>query len=102
MSWLSNLFRPKYGSANMARERLRIIVAHERYQRKSPDFLPKLQEEITSVIAKYVKVEKDQVLVAFGQKGDCSTLELNITLPEDMPKAKSKTPKKKAEQAAAG
>jgi cell division topological specificity factor len=71
-------------SAQTARERLMVIVSHERGQHDhQPDFLPMLQKELTDVIAKYVKIDKNMVHVDFEQKGGRSVLELNITLPED-------------------
>lgn len=87
MSWLSNLFRPKpapvvQATASTAKERLKVIVAHERGQRSSPDFLPKLEKEITEVIAKYVKIGPNDVTVEFANTGDRSVLELNIIFPE--------------------
>lgn len=69
-------------TASMAKERLQIIVAHERGQRTQPDYLPQLQQEIIDVISKYVKIDRDQVHVALENQDDCSILELNITLPE--------------------
>ena len=69
-------------TASVAKERLQIIVAHERGQRSQPDYLPQLQQEIIDVISKYVKIERDQVPVALDNQYDCSILELNITLPD--------------------
>ncbi len=70
-------------SSSIARERLMVIVAHERGAHENqPDFLPLLQKELTDVIAKYVKIDSKQVQVEFEQKGGRSVLELNITLPE--------------------
>jgi cell division topological specificity factor len=83
MKWFRELFQPRHNhSASLAKERLQVIVAHERSQRQGPDFLQKLQEEITAVIAKYVNIGADQVSVEYEQKGDRSVLELNITLPD--------------------
>ncbi len=85
-NWFKKLFggEPPKKSAQTARERLMVIVSHERGQHDhQPDFLPMLQKEITDVIAKYVKIDKNQVHVDFEQKGGRSVLELNITLPED-------------------
>lgn len=98
MRWL-NLFRKKQSSANLAKERLQIILAHERGKKDRPDYLPLLQKEIMQVIAKYVNVDQDQVNVHFDQKGECSILELNITLPEEAEKAASNTKKKSARRA---
>lgn len=79
-----NVFRfKKDNSASIAKERLQIIVAHERSKRKGPDYLPMLQKEIVEVIAKYVKIQQDDVNVSFENVGDCAILELNITLPEE-------------------
>ena len=74
--------RKKEPTASIAKERLQIIVAHERGQREEPDYLPALQKELVEVIRKYVNIEHDQVQVAVENQGSCSILELNITLPD--------------------
>ena len=73
----------KKNTASIARERLQIIVAHERGKREHPDYLPQLQQEILAVIRKYISVGDDQVQVQLDKNDDCSILELNITLPEN-------------------
>lgn len=73
--------RPK-ATANIAKERLQIIVSHERSTRNSPDYLPMLQRELIAVISKYVDIDQDQVKVELERSGNCSILELNITLPD--------------------
>jgi cell division topological specificity factor len=73
----------KKKSASLAKERLQIIVAHQRTQRNTPDYLPQMQKDILEVIRKYVEVDIDQVSVQLEQKDDSlSVLELNVTLPE--------------------
>lgn len=76
--------RSNRNSAAIAKERLKIIVAHERGRNEEPniDFLPKLQNEIVEVIAKYVTIDRDQVRIDLEQEGNAAVLELNITLPE--------------------
>ncbi|MGM0571735.1 MULTISPECIES: cell division topological specificity factor MinE [Marinobacter] len=74
--------RKNTGSANVAKERLQIIVAHERGKRDQPDYLPELQRELVAVIRKYVQIDDDQVQVEVDRNDDCSVLELNVTLPE--------------------
>ena len=69
-------------TASMAKERLQIIVAHERGQRSQPDYLPQLHRDIIEVIRKYVPIREDQVQVELDSQGTCSVLELNITLPD--------------------
>lgn len=68
-------------SAAIAKERLQIIVAHERGHQT--DYLPLLQKELLAVIAKYVQIEQDNVKVELERSGDYSVLELNITLPSE-------------------
>ena len=72
----------KETTASVAKERLQIIVAHERGQRSKPDYLPALQKELVEVIRKYVNIGSDDVHVALENQGSCSILELNITLPD--------------------
>jgi cell division topological specificity factor len=83
MSFL-DYFRSKKNnrSASVAKERLQIIVAHERGQREQPDYLPELQKELLAVIRKYVQISDDQVQVEVDRNDSCSVLELNVTLPE--------------------
>lgn len=84
MSLIDYLFRlsNKNKTASVAKERLQIIVSHERIQRSGPDYLPLLQKELIDVIAKYVAIDKDQVKVELDRSGNCSILELNVTLPD--------------------
>src|SRR5690606_23406142 len=74
--------KKKETPAAIAKERLQIIVAHERGQRNEPDYLPALPKELVEVIRKYVNIDQDQVQVALEDQGSCSILELNITLPD--------------------
>lgn len=72
----------KPSTASMAKERLQIIVAHERGSYAQPDYLPKLQQELLDVISKYVQINRDDVQVQLDRNDSCAVLELNITLPE--------------------
>ncbi len=76
------LRKEKASSAATAKERLQIVVAHERRKRNQPDYLPLLEQEILQVIRKYVDIDQDQVTVQLDNSDDCSVLELNITLPD--------------------
>ncbi|SEI52924.1 cell division topological specificity factor [Allopseudospirillum japonicum] len=82
MNFLEYFKREQPCSANVAKERLKIIVAHERLSRDQPDYLPRLQREIMEVVARYVKIAEDHVQVTVDHNGNYSVLELNITLPK--------------------
>jgi cell division topological specificity factor len=84
MSFL-NYFKSKTNTrtASVAKERLQIIVAHERSQRGQPDYLPQLQQELLAVIRKYVQISDDMIQVEVDRTDSHSVLELNVTLPEN-------------------
>jgi cell division topological specificity factor len=73
--------KPK-NSADIARERLRIIVAQERSTRGGPDYLPLLRSELLEVIRKYVHVDPDAVNVSLESDSGHDVLELSVSLPE--------------------
>ncbi len=72
----------KPATANLAKERLRIIVAQERTHRGAPDYLPLLQRELLEVIRKYVSVDTDAVKVEMAKDGDHDVLDISVSLPD--------------------
>ena len=72
----------KKTSAAVAKERLQIIVAHERRPASTPGFLPSLQKDILEVVRKYVPIQEEQIRLSLDRSGDCEVLELNISLTE--------------------
>ena len=84
MNLLKNLFSPRRNTASVAKERLKIVLAHERAGRDAPDFLPKLQKELIDVVARYVEIRDDMIRVNsgknLGKAGDTSLLEINIEI----------------------
>lgn len=81
LSKILHYFQRPEKTAKFAKERLQIIIAHERGTRDKPDYLSSLQQDIIDVIAKYVEIDKDQVKVELERKDGCSILELNVMLP---------------------
>ena len=83
MALLDFFLSRKKNTANIAKERLQIIVAERRRGDSEPHYLPQLKRDILEVICKYVKIDPEMVTVQLDQKGDdISILELNVTLPE--------------------
>jgi cell division topological specificity factor len=68
-------------SADTAKERLQILLAHERQDRSGPDYLPLLQKDILELVKKYVQVAADKVEVKLERGSEISTLEIDIELP---------------------
>jgi cell division topological specificity factor len=79
---LLKLFRR--GSAPVARERLQILLAHERVTRNQPDLLVVLREEILAVISRHVAFEPDKVQIKVDRGGSVSTLEVDIEIPNGL------------------
>ena len=78
-----NLFKllRRSGSAPVARERLQILLAHERNARNEPELLGLLREEILAVIGKHVVLDPDKVQIKMDRGGNVSTLEVEIEIP---------------------
>src|SRR6266536_3903854 len=79
------LFRPHRHSAAIAKERLKIVLAHERAGRHAPDFLPRLQKELIDVVARFVEIREDMIRVNLGKSGETSLLEINIEIDGAQP-----------------
>jgi cell division topological specificity factor len=74
-------FRPQ--SAPAARERLQVLLAHERLSADGSDLVTKLRDEILQVIAKHVQVDSDKVNVRMERGAQVSTLAVDIEIPFD-------------------
>jgi cell division topological specificity factor len=85
---LFNLFRR--GTAPIARERLQILLAHERVARDQPDLLGILREEILAVISRHVPFEPDKVQIKLDRGKTVATLEVDIEIPNGLSVALAK------------
>lgn len=82
MSMLNFFRRPRnVTSADSAKERLQILLSHERTDRSSPEYLPMLQRDILEVIQRYMRVGDEGVDIKLERGEELSTLEINIELP---------------------
>ena len=78
-----SLFRffSKPASAPQARERLQVLLAHERASHEHSDLVAVLREEILAVIAKHIQIDRDKVSVKMHRGDQMSTVEGDIELP---------------------
>ncbi len=77
-----SIFRSKRATAAPAKERLQLVIAHERTNRAGPSYLPMMKQDIVNVIRKYVPISEDEVNVSMESDGNYDVLELNISLPQ--------------------
>ena len=84
MSLFSFLLGEKKKTASVAKERLQIILAHERGSLggKRPNYLPELQRELIAVISKYVSIKAEDIKVHLEKQDDLEVLEAKIELPD--------------------
>ncbi len=78
--------RQRSNTASIAKERLQIIVAHERLKNAeggNPAFMQDLQRDILEVVRRYIPVDAEQINISMDREGDYDVLELNILLSED-------------------
>jgi cell division topological specificity factor len=78
-----NLFKllRRTGSAPVARERLQILLAHERRSAKEPELLEVLREEILKVISKHVRLDPDRLQIRMDRGKTVSTLAVDVEIP---------------------
>ena len=83
MSFLGFFLGEKKKTASVAKERLQIILAHERGTRSvEPDFLPALQKDLLEVISKYIKIDANDIKVHLERDASMEVLEVKIELPD--------------------
>ncbi|MFN7095612.1 MAG: cell division topological specificity factor MinE [Burkholderiales bacterium] len=88
MSLLDLIRGRKKPTATVARERLQIILAHERAinddqsVEDTPTWLPQLQQELVDVVAKYIKIGREDLRINLEKRDNLELLEINVTLSE--------------------
>ena len=80
MRLLDFLFPERRKTAGIAKDRLKIVLAHERASRDAPDFLPALHKDLLEVVGRYVEIRSDMLRINVGKSGDTSLLEINLEI----------------------
>lgn len=79
MSWISRLFGQKEKSSAVAKQRLQMVLIHDRSD-VTPGLLDEIKDEIIAVIAKRMAIDPDNVVVNLAQTGRESRLVAEIPL----------------------
>ncbi|MFN4116351.1 MAG: cell division topological specificity factor MinE [Inhella sp.] len=84
MGFMSFFLGEKKQTASVAKERLQLILAHERSGRQvaTPDYLPQLKAELIAVISKYVNIDPSHVVVEREHQDNLEVLAVKIELPD--------------------
>ena len=83
---LLRLFGGRTATAPVARERLQILLSHERGLLGQSDLLVTLREEILAVVSKHIQLDPDKVMVKLERGKTVSTLEVDIEVPNNFDK----------------
>ncbi len=79
---LLDIFIKKRPSAHIARERLSLVLAHERAERLSTDVIARLKEELIAVICRHTSINKDALNVTVEHRDSLEVLKVDVVLPE--------------------
>ena len=82
MSLLSFLLGEKKKTASIAKERLQIILAHERASGAPADYLPALQRDLMEVISRYVRIDPNDIQVKLERHESLEVLEVKIEIQQ--------------------
>ncbi|MGF1476653.1 MAG: cell division topological specificity factor MinE [Geminicoccaceae bacterium] len=87
MKLLDFFRRREPGTADAAKERLKVIVVRDRATSgDGPDFIHLLEQDILEVIRKYIEIDQNKVQVDIDKSGNMSMLEVNVELPSSFTK----------------
>lgn len=87
MSFLSNIFARRQQSSSVAKDRLQILLAHERSaggEAGESDLIRQLHKEIMEVIARHVAIDQDKVQIKVDRGSGCSMLEIDVEVPQEL------------------
>ena len=79
---LLDIFVKKRPSAHVARERLSLVLAHERAARSGNDVIARLKEELIAVICRHTAIDKDALNVTVEHRDSVEVLKVDLVLPE--------------------
>ena len=82
---LMRFFKAKPKTSSVAKERLQLILAHERIGRNPngtaiPDFLPQLQRDLIAVLSKYVNIGENDIKINVDRQDNLDLLEVKIEI----------------------
>lgn len=77
--FLSRLFGRDEGSKKAAKDRLRLVLVHDRTS-LSPRLMENLREELINVISKYLEIDEEGLEVSFDQEEETTALIANIPI----------------------
>lgn len=72
-------------TADVARERLKMMISQDRMQRSQPDFLPRLQRELIELVRSYTHSDRSDIQIHYHCLPQRSQIELNVSWPRNTP-----------------
>ena len=76
---MKSLFNSDDNSKDLAKERLRLILVHDRIG-VSPEIIGEMKEEIIEVIAKHLEIEEEELEMELSREDNSMALVANIPI----------------------
>jgi len=76
-------FFKRGATAPIARERLQILLSHERVALGPRDLVTVLRDELVATIARHIEIDPEKVMVKMDRAGAVSTLEIEVEIPSE-------------------
>ena len=82
MSFLDFFTKRKPATANLAKERLQVIIAREGNRSSNPELIQQIKRAVLEAVGKFVQVKPEDIAIELENQRDLEVLSVSVTLPD--------------------
>lgn len=82
MSFLDFFTKRKPATANLAKERLQVIIAREGNRSSNPELIQQIKRAVLEAVGKFVQVKPEDIAIEVENQRDLEVLSVSVTLPD--------------------
>ncbi len=82
MSFLDFFTKRKPPTANLAKERLQVIIAREGNRSSNPELIQQIKRAVLEAVGKFVQVKPEDIAIELENQRDLEVLSVSVTLPD--------------------
>ena len=82
MSFLDFFTKRKPATANLAKERLQVIIAREGNRSSNPELIQQIKRAVLEAVGKFVPVRPEDIAIEVENQRDLEVLSVSVTLPD--------------------
>jgi len=82
VSFLDFFTKRKPASANLAKERLQVIIAREGNRSSNPELIQQIKRAVLEAVGKFVQVRPEDIAIEVENQRDLEVLSVSVTLPD--------------------